>query len=850
MPNIPGISRRVQPNVFTETRTRQRVNAVGGGIRVPAIIGEGLSEEIVITAANGGGADGVNPDFSGNNAPDGRHFELASADLVANRTEITKNGLPLNVLESTISSSTFDSRFDVRLDIATGRFQLQQAFLKDVGSDGATTQYYTPNQNNTGNPTLGITSASLLSQNAPAETWTLRCVSVVKDSLGAVIPGNATLSLVGSVSGAPKDGYGNSITWKSDGTVYSNGILSFAVTEGGTALDVGDRFTITVDSGVLSAGDEIVAKYISNSDLYDPEVFTDSAALFTKHGQPSASNTLSLGAQMAFENGAPAVICMQAKPTVPRKTSTNLLAADNPLTAAVEGATGNTDIPDTIFPLSTGALPDADTDVSIFITSSDGSEEQLVLTKAPFYNESWGTIVDGYTGFVNGATSNSYTVISAYETEQSGDDGYHYHVPADGYYFQSASLTLLADRVDSAETDIGKKIIFFNESGARARYTITEIGDGYGATNIAKVTFDGSAGDDAALTGNNLRWQLYDENDTSAHLALTDDVVAANLTAGKGLRISFVDNKDADFFDTNWTAAYEALELVDARMVVPLPLQTPTAVFKAGKAHVETMSNIVNARERVLIIGALTGLTPDNLLGTSDAAVEDIGVLEGIQGDDAEEVLAGNIEDLANYSVAAAFGDSFRVIYMAPDLIIRNIAGTNTELPGYFQAPALAGFLAGQTNIAVPPTFKSLAGYSIPRSRRYRPLQKDALSGGGVLLVDANGTRMLHGITTTQSRAPEEEEISIVLIRDEISRSMRESLRPFIGSVNSSTTVSEISNGVDKLLRAYTSQGLLNGFSNLSVARDFQDKRQVNIKVDIAPAGPLNWVYAEITVSL
>ena len=58
------------------------------------------------------------------------------------------------------------------------------------------------------------------------------------------------------------------------------------------------------------------------------------------------------------------------------------------------------------------------------------------------------------------------------------------------------------------------------------------------------------------------------------------------------------------------------------------------------------MSTIANRKERVALIGAQMGVTPAALIGTSEIAIEDIGILEGIQGDDASEVLNKETEDL------------------------------------------------------------------------------------------------------------------------------------------------------------------------------------------------------------
>jgi hypothetical protein len=63
----------------------------------------------------------------------------------------------------------------------------------------------------------------------------------------------------------------------------------------------------------LEFGETLRVTYISESDLNSPEIFTPQALsdLFSKHGQPSIDNTLSLAAQMAFENGAQRVLAVQ-----------------------------------------------------------------------------------------------------------------------------------------------------------------------------------------------------------------------------------------------------------------------------------------------------------------------------------------------------------------------------------------------------------------------------------------------------------------------------------------------------------------------------------------------------------
>lgn len=853
MANIPGINTRVRPGVFVRQRVRTNTVSIAGGLRTALIMGEGRAEETLAFQARGGGQDGVNPDFSGNtNAPDGRHFQISQIDLVPNRTEIRKNGVALRVLEQAITADAFDSRYDVRVDPLTGRVQLQGASLQDFGTEGGLPVLYKKFASNSGNGTLDVSSASLLDSNAQPETWTVRCTAVSKDGTGTIIPGRAIFSVTGSVTGAVRDAAGDQIRWKSDGNTYNNGILQFSITEGSQPFNMGDKFVITVNSGVLVAGDSLDALYIANSFVNDPQEFFSPSELYAKHGQPSEDNTLSLGAAMAFENGAASVVALQCKPPVPRQTSELLMAADNPLSTEVEGATGDQDMEDCIFAINGGGTPDMDSKINVFVVNPDGTEEQIrTLDKADFYDTAYGdSMLAVYNNF-SAVQTNAYTAVMLLEMLQEGTDGYVYDLGGDTF-FQTTTGVLSA-------SDVGNFIDIFDAGATNTfgRYEILEVGDGYGATGLAKVLLipDPTVPGSVAQSGSDLRWFLLNSEaaSSSAYFCLSDDVVDLHLTAGKGLRIQYVDVDDADYFDTNWVSAYDAAEQVDVQFVVPLPRQAISNIFATGKTHVLSQSTILNAQERILICGAINGLLPENLTGAEDAAVENVGIFEGIQGDDPQEVLDGDIEDLANYSVQDAFGDTQRVIYIAPDQIVRNFgAAGNVVLAGYFAAPALAGYLSAKSFIAEPATNKTLAGFSIPRSRSYRPSVVNSLIGAGVCLLEpvAGGGRIVHGITTSSSGAAEDEEISIVEVRDYVVRVLRNGLRSFVGRINSPTILQELSAAVDKIMRAMETQGLITGYADIVVAINPADARQVDIGVRAFPAGPLNYVFADIEFTL
>ena len=52
MANIPGISGYIQPGAFARDRVVSKAASIPGGLRIAAIMGEGIKEEIIITTNN------------------------------------------------------------------------------------------------------------------------------------------------------------------------------------------------------------------------------------------------------------------------------------------------------------------------------------------------------------------------------------------------------------------------------------------------------------------------------------------------------------------------------------------------------------------------------------------------------------------------------------------------------------------------------------------------------------------------------------------------------------------------------------------------------------------------------
>jgi hypothetical protein len=660
-----------------------------------------------------------------------------------------------------------------------------------------------------------------------------------------------------------------------------NGVLLLGIQEGATNFEVGDRFFVDISSRALAANDTLTAKYIATIDLEDPEFFTESSDLFQKHGLPSVENTLSLGTQLTLENGAPGILALQCKPPVPRRTSVTLLEERDSLgvggfSACYDSGTLSAaacevdDLRFTIPRPTTGlrnGKPDADTRVNIFVIR-DGDETQVFPNKAAFYNSQLSTDIQQGNWIDNSDNAYSYTIVdAALEVVGNGDEG-SLDTESGSEYFTTPEFDFDGDNVGhvivissmensstgtvytSAE-DISLQLFGVALLTPSVELSIDSITDDslvlVSAENGETLDFQGSYSD--------VQFFIKDPSDSNADDALlllhSDLVVSGVIQEGDGLKITYIDENDADFFDTNWFNALEALEAAEAQIIVPLPSQAISSIFRATVNHCENMSSVANKKERVAFIGAQIGVTPAALIGTSLVAIEDIGIIEGIQGDEAQEVLDGEIEDLVNFKLSDNY-TSNRSVYFYPDSIVRNVNGTNVSLHGFYIAAAAAGFLSAKQNVAIPLTDKALSGFSLTRDKVYRPIIQNQLGGVGATLLQpiTGGGRVLAGRTTSTSGFVEDEEISIIFIRDAVKKTLRDSLRPFIGGVQSADTNVLISARVRTIMSGLVSQGLVTSFKNIRVEQDKVDPRQINVFLQFTPAYPINYIFIDIEVGV
>ena len=165
---------------------------------------------------------------------------------------------------------------------------------------------------------------------------------------------------------------------------------------------------------------------------------------------------------------------------------------------------------------------------------------------------------------------------------------------------------------------------------------------------------------------------------------------------------------------------------------------------------------------------------------------------------------------------------------------------------------AAAGYLSAKQNVAVPLTNKTLSGFSITRDKVFRPVILNELGavGATVLQPVTGGGVVLAGRTTSQSGYVEDEEISIIFIRDAVKGTLRTSLKGYIGGVQGPDTNALISARVGSIMSAMVAQGLVTTYKNVRVEQDKVDPRQINVYLRFAPAYPINYVFIDIEVGV
>lgn len=295
---------------------------------------------------------------------------------------------------------------------------------------------------------------------------------------------------------------------------------------------------------------------------------------------------------------------------------------------------------------------------------------------------------------------------------------------------------------------------------------------------------------------------------------------AANLILNSGAqRLVIVQATDGS--NTSQKEALDKLKLEDVQIIV-MPGITDTALQTYLKSHVVDMSSTEEARERIGFIA------PNGLSDSVDTIITQSGSI-GEQ----------RIINIAPPRITATFKDNTTDI------------DTSLTLSSIYAGASLAGTLANPNRrLALPLTRKQVNNVDTLGGIKYNRTQKETLAGNGTLVMylDGNVVKVNQGLTTDPSNY-NTREISVVMIKDEIRRELRQVCDPYVGTEFGDTSVDDVKAAIVTALQAMNGTLITGnpGYQNLVVKKNATNPEAIDVSVSVAVIRPLNYINIKFT---
>lgn len=172
------------------------------------------------------------------------------------------------------------------------------------------------------------------------------------------------------------------------------------------------------------------------------------------------------------------------------------------------------------------------------------------------------------------------------------------------------------------------------------------------------------------------------------------------------------------------------------------------------------------------------------------------------------------------------------------------------EVPSIYAGCAMIGWHGNNNNsVALPLTRKTLSG--IYNAATYKRADIEKLTRGGVtVMVNKGDTVAINQSVTTDVTSYNTAEISVVLIKDEVKRKLRDPLdAQFIGTVVKKTTGTSIKTAIISILEGMIDTLIL-GYDSLKVVQNATDSTQFDVSFNITVCRPLNYINISFMVNL
>lgn len=833
MVNIPGILGFNIPGAFSIVRSRQGAVTLPGGPTITAIMGSGQREEVLVERALGGGDDGLPAQFDSRLEPDGRYFQVQRAPVIPGSVEVYLNptgdgtDVPLIEITDTAAGAAWADEFGI-----------QRATQVDLINGDTSTP---PTELDVLRPLGEVTAHLTMVQGLrPGTSGRLARIQLWLEKVGTPLD-NIVVKIFAADGADNPTGVGTELATKT----ISNASIP---TAGNAAwVDVNFDLTVAAQTAELTESDLYFVRLERSSGTADVSnyfaVGTNTSNSFGASGENRRVGDISLWPTLTTASDEDVLFRTfinkgdfgTSYDIYGPASSAGAIDEDDFGVDAYGGTSYGSGFFDTkygrrygivteagdeepmhyYFDYTTGqlvldhALEQGDRLLIIYVAENDLNEYELFFDLEELYAKHGFPSLDNTISQAAAmAVLNGAPVIGAIHagTQKNTTTGRFVTDPFWSDAFEALEKEDLNFVVPVARRDvIGEVLVAQYDSATQGSLT----------GNGTYLQESPGGGDEPGINlyplecdenGNPLRFELYKNG-----ILLTQNI---------DYTLTYICQGSAQPTRINLTQP-----LVDGDHVVANyrpDLDLVASVQTVALAHVEQMSSVRQRRERILFTGAYQGFGFDEAL---DPVI----------------------------GVSNVFGRSFRVVYMFPDRIRTVINGETAFLDGQYLAACAAGKMAGTSYIPEPLTRKELVGFDLENDKRYSIDQLNLLGDDGLTVVTplSSGGRVVYGITTSQSGNPNEEEISVVRIRDYVAQVCREILENrFVGTVIDDRTVPGVKTATTAILESLVAQRIITQFANLDARVDSQEPRQVNVSFDVAPVYPLNWIKIEFSIGV
>lgn len=576
---------------------------------------------------------------------------------------------------------------------------------------------------------------------------------------------------------------------------------------------------------------------------YNPQLFFSPTDSQNAYGYATKSNPLSLGMQIAFENGAPQVIGLNVAPENSTPSDLIISLTSLPVTAYI--------------PAPTSAI-DAVTQLPVNTTGN---------VAGTFY-------VQDYNPVVADPVLNSSPQATQQAFSLAGNTSLLQYEKLLGFTFVPLANTQMAQVIVYTVPTTTSPVTSVTQSQWNQYLNGFAIAQAFEGTYLTPALAEIVVADSSQT----------DYNPTPGYREL-NSCVGLTLNKGTGSQITISNINQAYAYAFNGgsgslflgalqpgTQHQILMGLFDSNLAsqsstntqaLGLPVQNgavnnPFLVLDPGTDGVVTIQSYLNAITQLDAVRAdvIVVMYPDT--GIQLALLDDVTTQSSTPyANERIAIISGPISEqytttISNVTALQGSPGSQRMVYIWPTAGFRfdPILNTIVALDGTYLAAACAGILCSNSP-STPLTHKVITGFN-DISVHVNNQVANSIAQYGICIIENNpqfGIRVRDGITCDPT-SPETQEISVVRQLDFTAQSLRDIMNASVVA----TAITQNTLGVVQSLATTVLQNLENnnqifGYKNVVARIDPNDPRQIDLSVAVRPAYPCKYVQITIQVT-